>query len=198
MHQPHRSARLLAFTALAAFAFTLAGAPAAQAAECANTETAPRSENLDEMREAILCLTNAERTQRGLQPLRENARLRKAAAGHSADMVRNRFFAHTGLDGDTLVDRVLAAGYADRRDCWKLGENLAWGTGTLATPAAVHQAWMRSDGHRGIILRAAYRELGIGIRVGVPTDEDAGATFTDNFGVMARASAPRCSGRSDL
>ena len=39
-------------------------------------------------------------------------------AGHSSDMVRGGFFAHTAADGDTFVDRILAAGYAKRTAGW--------------------------------------------------------------------------------
>ena len=65
--------------------------------------------------------------------------------------------------GDTLVDRLLGAGYMRRDANWTVGENLAWGTGSLATPAAIMRAWMASPGHRDILLRRSYREIGIGI-----------------------------------
>jgi len=42
---------------------------------------------------------------------------------------------------------------------------------------------MHSSGHRANILKSSYRELGIGIRAGVPTDATVGATFTTDFGV---------------
>ena len=42
---------------------------------------------------------------------------------------------------------------------------------------------MRSSGHRANILKAVYRELGIGIRPGVPKDATVGATYTTDFGV---------------
>ena len=130
-------------------------------------------------------MTNAERTKRGLRPLRENAKLRSAALAHSSDMVRGGYFAHTAPDGDTFVDRILGAGYARRNDRWTLGENLAWGTNGLETARAIHSAWMRSSGHRANILKPAYRQLGIGVRIGVPTDAGVGATFTTDFGAKA-------------
>jgi len=82
-----------------------------------------------------------------------------------------------------LVDRILAAGYAKRNDGWSLGENLAWGTGDLSTAQGVMNAWMNSAGHKANILKKSYREVGIGIRLGVPTDETVGATITADFGV---------------
>ena len=90
---------------------------------------------------------------------------------------------HTSLDGDTFVDRILGAGYAKKTDGWTLGENLAWGTGDLSTPQGVMNAWMNSSGHKANILKKAYREVGIGIRLGVPTDSGVGATITADFGV---------------
>ena len=100
-------------------------------------------------------------------------------------MVNEGYFDHTSPSGDTFVDRILGAGYAKRNDGWTLGENLAWGTGDLSTPASVMQAWMNSSGHKANILKKAYREVGIGIRLGVPSDSGVGATITADFGVEA-------------
>jgi uncharacterized protein YkwD len=164
----------------------LAGATSAHAAapaDCPNADTALTAGNSDDVRAAVLCLINADRTQRRLAPLRENSRLRSAAVAHSSDMVRNRYFAHTAPNGDTFVDRILDARYTTRNQDWSLGENLAWGTGDLGTARGVQTAWMRSSGHRANILKPSYRELGIGIRAGVPTDTSVGATFTTDFGV---------------
>ena len=161
----------------------LAAAPSTALADCPGANLIPTAENLDEVREAVLCLHNEVRADRSLPPLRENARLRRAAAGHSADMVDKGYFSHTARGGETFVDRILDAGYARRFDGWQLGENLAWGTGELATPAGVVAAWMDSPGHRHTMLRRAYRDIGLGIRLGVPYDGSVGATFTADFGV---------------
>ena len=185
---PRAAVRSLVCGALVA-AFTLAGSASASAAErtaaadCAGVDVAPAAETVAAVRAGILCLTNAERAQRGLVMLRENPRLRRAALAHSSDMLRAGYFAHTAPDGDTFVDRILAARYARRNDGWTLGENLAWGTGEVGTARGVHEAWMRSSGHRANILKPAYRELGIGVRRGVPKDAGVGATFTIDFGV---------------
>ena len=128
----------------------------------------PAADNLAEVRAALLCLHNEERAARGLPALKENTRLRRAAAGHSADMVAEGYFSHEG-DG-TFVDRILDAGYARRNDGWSLGENLAWGTGELATPRTMMEAWMASPGHRKTIVTRAYRDIGFGVRLGVPKD----------------------------
>jgi uncharacterized protein YkwD len=188
--RPLHPVRSLACGALiATFAFA-GGAPAHAAdrivvADCPSVDVVPSASNTDDIRAAVLCLTNAARAKRDMRPLRENAKLRRAALAHSSDMVRGGYFAHTAPDGDTFVDRILGAGYARRGDRWTLGENLAWGTGNVATARAIHGAWMRSRGHRANILKPAYRQLGIGVRVGVPSDADVGATFTTDFGAKS-------------
>ena len=90
------------------------GAAAVAAADCPSMDVAPTAANAAEIRTSVLCLTNAERSQRGLVSLRENSKLRSAALAHSTDMVRDGYFAHTAPGGDTFVDRILAAGYASR------------------------------------------------------------------------------------
>jgi uncharacterized protein YkwD len=98
-------------------------------------------------------------------------------------MVTRSYFAHTAPGGDSFVDRILGARYAGKDDGWVLGENLAWGEGSFGTPAGIVEAWMASPEHRANILKRAYREVGIGIVVGVPSDRGAGATYTADFGV---------------
>jgi uncharacterized protein YkwD len=153
------------------------------AVTCQNTDLLPSAENLELIRAAILCLHNQIRAENGLSTLKDNSKLRKAAVGHSSAMVSQGYFDHSSPSGETFVDRVLGAGYVKRNDGWTLGENLAWGTGDLSTPAGVMQSWMNSSGHKANILKKAYREVGIGIRLGVPTDEGVGATITADFGV---------------
>jgi uncharacterized protein YkwD len=172
-----------ALVAAATFSFATPASAAEEAPACANVDVALTADNADTIRAAVLCLTNADRTERGMPALRENAKLRKAALGHSTDMVSGGYFAHTEPDGDTLVDRIVSAGYVRKSDGWSLGENLAWGTGDLGTARGVHDAWMNSSGHKANILKASYREIGIGIGIGVPSDAGAGATFTTDFGV---------------
>jgi len=153
------------------------------AAECPDADLDPDATNLGRIRTAILCLHNQIRAERGLPTLRTNKRLRKAAVGHSRDMVANDYFEHTTPKGVTMVDRILRARYVRADQGWSLGENLAWGTGSYATPRGAVDAWMNSEGHRENILRRAYREVGIGVVIGVPSTDGIGATYTLDFGV---------------
>ena len=152
------------------------------AAPCENTTVLPSAENLEVVRAAILCLHNQIRAENDLPTLRDNSKLRKAALAHSSSMVSGGFFDHTSPSGDTFVDRILQAGYAKRNDAWTIGENLAWGTGELSTPQAIMNAWMNSAGHKANIVKKAYKEVGISVRLGVPTDAGVGATVTADFG----------------
>ncbi len=163
-------------------------APArAQASQdCANADLEPVRGNELVIRAAILCLHNQIRAERGLPLLRENKRLRRAALGHSNDMVSRRFFDHTAPGGASMVDRIFAARYVPRNAGWALGENLAWGTGTLGTPRGIMRAWMDSPGHRANVVKRAYREIGIGVVTGVPSGGSDGATYTADFGVVRR------------
>ena len=154
----------------------------ASAAPCVNTTITPDNTNLELVRVALLCLHNQIRVQAGLPTLKDNAKLRKAATGHSNDMVNDGFFDHTSPNGDTFVDRIIGAGYAKRNDGWTIGENLAWGTGELSTPQAIMDAWMKSAGHKANIVKKSYKEIGIAVRIGVPTDGTVGATVTADFG----------------
>ena len=157
-------------------------AKATVAADCGNTDLLPTADNLAQVRAAVLCLHNQTRAAKGLPLLRENAKLDRAALGHSNDMVAAGYFDHTTPGGTSFVDRILSAGYVKRDAGWTLGENLAWGTGDLSTPAGVMNSWMNSPGHKANILKRAYREVGVGVRLGVPSDGSVGATYTLDFG----------------
>jgi uncharacterized protein YkwD len=181
--------RLLLFFVLAACIVVLLPAATAdarkprQAGECTYTGVQPTPGNLAQVRAAVLCLHNRERAAHGLPALRENARLRRAAKSHSGDMVAREYFAHDSLGGPDMAERILGTGYARGRG-WSLGENIAWGTGNLATAAEIQRAWMNSPGHRDNILRREFREIGIGVAVGAPVGGgDDGATYTADFGV---------------
>jgi uncharacterized protein YkwD len=172
-------AALLALVALLAPA-------AAQATECSSVDVKPTRANLEVVRAAVLCLHNAERVRHGLPRLSENPRLRRAAARHTLHMVEARFFDHTTPAGSTMGDRIRRSGYTSRTHGWAIGENIAWGTGRLATAAQIHRSWMNSPGHRANILQRSFREIGIGIETGVPVRLSAaqtGATYTADFGV---------------
>ncbi|WP_433175501.1 CAP domain-containing protein [Actinoallomurus sp. CA-150999] len=121
----------------------------------------------------VLSITNSERAQHGCGPLTINAKLARAAQGHSADMVARRFFDHTNPDGKGPGERLAAVGYAS--SAW--GENIAAGQ---QTPAAVMDSWMHSPGHRANILNCGFHAIGIGVAFGSSTPY--GTYWTQDFG----------------
>jgi uncharacterized protein YkwD len=168
----------------AAIAFALPAA-SAQASSCviANATAIPTAQkaSINHARRQTLCLLNEERAKRGLRPLRLNKPLSRASLRHSRQMVRKHYFDH-----GNFVARIVNARYVTRRQAWALAENIAWGTGSLSTPAETVQAWMHSPGHRANILNPRFRDIGIGIAIGAPAlihAAAAAATYTTDFGV---------------
>ena len=188
MHKamPRRLAPLLALLLCA-----LLLAPAAASARpgaCSAAFVSVHRGTVKEAGLATLCLLNRARAEAGLRPLRLNGRLSYAARRHSHDMVARRYFAHDSLNGATPFQRMRATHYVPRDASWWLGENIGWGAGSLASPAALVSAWMHSPMHRANILSPHFREIGIGIAVGAPTRAFAGqpgATYTTDFGSVS-------------
>ena len=180
---PRRRLLALATAAVAAFG-TVAGPAEAQVSACQSAAVAPDSANIDQVERTVLCLVNRERSSRGLQSLRSSEKLAQAALGHSQDMVRRGYFSHQSPGGTTMTDRIRAAGWFSGARSYAFAENLAWGTGSLATPQNIVKSWMKSPGHRRNILNGRYAELGVGIALGAP-GQDRGATYTTNFGVKS-------------
>ena len=157
---------------------------------CANTQLQPNGHNLRLIRAATLCLVNHERALRGEAPLRSNARLRRAAQGHSASMAFEDYFEHYGPSGQTPLSRMRAAGYiSSSRVGFEVGENIAWAISPLSTPRSIVAAWMASPGHRANILDPHYRETGIGVSphpLASLAQGQPGAIYTQDFGVIIR------------
>ncbi len=140
------------------------------------------------MRTAILCLINRKRAENGESPLEASPDLEQAAEGHSHELVSEDYFAHVSPAGETPVDRIRDTGYIPGPSVgYVIGENLAWGTYQLSTPAAIVAAWIASPGHLANILEAQYRETGIGVTPAVPASLSGGspgATYAQEFGVI--------------
>jgi uncharacterized protein YkwD len=183
---PWRRARQLGAGALA---ILVCGGPAvadASAARCAGASEPPASGTRARTTAAVVCVVNHERAKRELPRLRARSTLGLAASRHARDMVRRRFFAHTSPEGTTMIDRLRAVGYVRDSRPWAVGETLAWGTGTRATPAAVVDAWLASPPHRRVLLSDDYRDVGIGVVPDLPFDDDGDApraTYAADLGV---------------
>ncbi|HEX2412699.1 MAG TPA: CAP domain-containing protein [Solirubrobacteraceae bacterium] len=183
----HEAARRLARTGrrhatvgLAAVAVTLPATPGvahARPGTCANRGLAYQKAPA-RVRAAIACELDRVRMREGLRRLRDNRRLELAARRHSRDMVRRDYFSHVSPSGSSPEDRARRTGYARNGCSWRLGEVLAWGTARRSTAAATVRAWLRSPGHRAIVLSRSYAEGGVGTRGGTPAGHASGVTVT--------------------
>jgi uncharacterized protein YkwD len=155
---------------------------------CENTELAPEPGNLTEIDTATLCLVNQERARNGELPLTPNAQLQQAAQSHSEEMVSQDYFAHVSPSGQTPVERVQNTGYIPNpQDGYTLGENIAWGTLQLSTPASIVAAWIASPEHLANILYGPYRETAVAVVAAVPASlaqGQDGAIYSQEFGVI--------------
>ncbi len=125
---------------------------------------------------AMLCLVNQARRQRGLAPFAAPPALARAAARKSADILRCDEFSHEacGRDFTYWIER---SGYEGCR----LGENIAYGGGSFATPRSIFRMWMNSSGHRRNIL-GSYEDIGIGLQVGRLEGNGDAHVWTQQFG----------------
>ncbi|WP_354698103.1 sporulation protein [Paraconexibacter sp. AEG42_29] len=155
----------IALGTAAAFA---CAAPTTASAACAGEATPAATGSATELRAAVVCLVNEARTARGLTPLASESRLQTAAQAHADDMRAKSYFAHQGVLGPGLGDRVTARGY----DWSTVGENIAQGQ---RTPFEVVEAWLGSSGHCKNIL-GAFSDIGIGV--------NSGRYWVQDFGVQ--------------
>jgi len=70
-------------------------------------------------------------------------------------MAEREFFDHISPDGTTPAVRAVSVGYSFQT----VGENIAAGQ---VTPEQVIEGWMNSDGHCANLMKASYKELGVG------------------------------------
>ncbi len=155
---------------------------------CQNTELMPEAGNIEQVEQATLCLVNQERARNDELPLQPNAKLAQAAEGHCQEMVNQDYFAHIAPDGETPLQRIEATGYIPNLHVgYTLGENIAWGTLSLATPSSIVAAWIGSPEHLANILNSAYRETAVGVVAAAPAslaEGQPGAIYAQELGVI--------------
>jgi uncharacterized protein YkwD len=175
--QPKTALAAAALVAVLAFAWS---SPSALA--CPYAGLSPSSITTEEAEVSVICLVNKKRHNRGMRLLRRDPRLQLAARGHSVAMDSSNFFAHRG-DG-TPVDRLRASGYLAGASSWIVGENLHWGSGGQGTPKATVNRWMASPSHRATMLSGGFRNIGVGVAMGVPLAGSSvnAAIYTADFG----------------
>jgi uncharacterized protein YkwD len=147
---------------------------------CANADTPATQGSVDQMRIAVECLVNQERTSRGLPALADDSKLTTSAQSWTDEMVATGDFTH----GTNFAGRINAVGY----DWQEAGENIATG---YETPRDVVQAWMQSPEHCQNILQPDYTEMGTGVNTAPVGNFASGpSTWTQDFGLTMSQTAP--------
>ena len=133
-------------------------------------------------KQAVLCLVNSLRADRGLRRLKVSWQLTRAARFHSRDMVGHKYFGHHGPGGDDLAMRLRRAGYFASHPGRSASEALAWGTD--ASAQMLVDALMGSPEHRSMLVNPGARQIGLGLILGAPAADVGGAaaTLTLDFG----------------
>jgi hypothetical protein len=103
----------------------------------------------------IFDLTNQDRQQQGLQPLRWDDALAAAAHAHAIRMAQQRTLSHQYPGEADLMERTASAGAHFRA----IAENIATGP----NPEAIEAEWMHSTPHRANILDTKMNALGVAV-----------------------------------
>ena len=127
---------------------------------------------IDAEREMFRAL-NAERRERGLEPLAWCETCALVARGHSKNMYHGGYFSHEDLEGNDPFDRMVNAGISFAA----AGENLA----LAPTVQEAHRGLMESPDHRENILRPEFEQVGIGTYEG-----PYGLMFTQVFRALPK------------
>lgn len=131
-------------------------------------------------------LHNQTRASNGLATLCPHEALTQAARSHSQEMIDQGYFSHNSYNGESYSARLERFGY---NSYTKVAENIAWGSGSLASPEYIFRSWLESSDHRANILDPDYREIGIGTATGEYQGYSDSTVYTVDFGVR-QSSAP--------
>jgi uncharacterized protein YkwD len=176
-----------------ACAFALTGGPGAATASapnaratrgCAGADLHPSAANAGAVDAATLCLIDAIRASHRLRPLRTNRSLGGVASSQASTMVDSDYFADDRPSGQTPMALIGVSAYSAHAEAIAVGQNIAWGTGSHATPRHIVAEWMASPPHRAVILTRQYRDVGIGMTPALPSVLGAGrrgATYAVEF-----------------
>jgi len=131
----------------------------------------------------IISLTNAQRSQKGLSPLRENSSLNQAASAKAQNMFEENYWSHYSPSGKDPWGFISGSGYKFSY----AGENLAR---NFFTSQEVVNAWMASPTHRDNLLNPNYQDIGIAISEGDLTGQKT-LLIVQEFGSPVNATAQR-------
>jgi uncharacterized protein YkwD len=179
---PRRFAPLLALLAVL-IAAAASAAPAGAASLIAPAGACPNQEDREApavaQEQTMLCMTNFARSQIGENTLEETAVLEESARDKSRDILECDSFSHYAC-GREFTYWMRETGYLSAQ-CWRVGENLAFGTGEYASVRSIFRAWMRSPEHR-VNLLGEFSQIGIDLQTGTLSGSGKTSIWTQHFG----------------
>ncbi|HYJ22798.1 MAG TPA: CAP domain-containing protein [Solirubrobacterales bacterium] len=149
----------------------------APASACPNQEDRAASAAAQE--QTMLCMTNFARAASGQGGLEATAALAESARDKARDIFECDSFSHYAC-GREFTYWMRATGYLSAQ-CWKVGENLAFGSGEYGSVRSIFRAWMRSPEHRANIL-GEFSQIGIDIQTGTLGGSARTSVWTQHFG----------------
>jgi uncharacterized protein YkwD len=173
----------LAALVTALVAAAVIAAPATAAGLIAPTEACPdqdsRTASAAAQEETMLCMTNYARAATGEGDLEATAALAESARDKAQDIIECDSFSHYAC-GREFTYWMRATGYLSAQ-CWKVGENLAYGTGEYGSVRSIFRAWMRSPEHRANIL-GEFSQVGIDLQTGILGGSGRTNIWAQHFG----------------
>lgn len=149
----------------------------------APTSVCPGQGRLDAPADAqaatMRCMTNFARAQSGETEFTTAQELEQSASDKGGDILRCDSFSHFACGRD-FTYWMRQTGYISSQ-CWRAGENLAWGTGGYGSVRAIFRAWMGSPGHRENIL-GDFTQIGVSLRIGTLAGQPRTRIWTQHFG----------------
>jgi uncharacterized protein YkwD len=138
----------------------------------------------DVQEQAMACMVDFARRQANLAGLVGSPTLAQSAQDKSLDMLRCDEFSHFAC-GREFTYWMKQSGYTSA-PCWRVGENLAWGTGEYGSVRSIFVAWMRSPTHRANVL-GDFDESGLSLEVGSLEGQAGTRLWTEHFGTHCAA-----------
>lgn len=130
-------------------------------------------------RVAMRCMVDFARRSAGLDSLADSSDLDRSAKAKSGDILRCNSFSHFACGRD-FTFWMRQVGYIPSH-CWRVGENLAWGSGPQRSVRSLFSALIHSPEHRANIL-GRYSQIGVGLRIGHLARRGVTRVWTQHFG----------------
>lgn len=119
----------------------------------------PNIDQIKNIEQQVINLTNQERQKRGLKPLQADWQVSRVARYKSVDMRDKNYFSHQSPTYGSPFEMLTAFRVSYRG----AGENIAAGQ---TTAQEVVNSWMNSEGHRKNILNPNFTHIGVGYAEG--------------------------------